>query len=293
MNDRKHLDLAVILAVAAARFESRLDAARHKLTVSLPSESMALVGYATLLAEVLTSLLDDAVDRIDYAGEVWLTAHRLGDRAVVSIKGTGRAGSREEIESVTAAVEEALALHGGRIEARQPGSTPTTEFVIHLPLAPPGTLTFATNGHRGGLATRRILVVDDNRDGADSLGLMLQMLGAEASVVYDGRAALRELAAFQPQVVLLDLEMPEMNGYEVARAVRGDEAFGNTLLIALTGWSEAEDRRRTADAGFDHHLVKPLELETLQTAVTSLEALQEFRFKPSLRGSGYLEHLPR
>jgi len=293
MNDRKHVDLAVILSVTAARFESRLDATRHTFTAALAPEALTLVDCPTLLAEVFTSLLDDAVDRIDRAGEVWLTSHRVGDTAVISIKGTGRASSREEIEIVLEAAREALALHGGRIDGRHLGASAPMEFVIQLPLSSPGTLTFATNGHTGGLTSRRILVVDDNHDGADSLGLMLRMLGAEASVVYDGASALREIAAFQPHVVLLDLGMPEMNGYDVARAVRGDEKLAGVLLIALTGWSEAEDRRRTADAGFDHHLVKPLELETLQTAVTSLEALQEFRLRPSLRGSGYLEHLPR
>ena len=293
MNHRESVDLGVILSVTAARFESRLDSARHRLSVSLTPEPSTVLGYAALLAEVFTSLLDDAVDRIDLSGRVWLTSHRLGNDAIVSIKGTGRPSSRDEIESVTAAVKAALALHGGRLETRQLGSKATTEFVVQLPLAPPGTLTFATNGQAGSLADRRILVVDDTRDGADSLGMMLQMLGAETSVVYDGHAALREIASFRPHIVLLDLGMPQMSGHDVARAIRGDDQFADVLLIALTGWSEEEDRRRTADAGFDHHLVKPLELETLQTVVTSLEALQEFRLRPSLRGSGYLEHLPR
>src|SRR5262245_23372593 len=107
MNGRKHLDLSVILSVTAARFESRLDATRHKFSASLSPEALALVGYATLLAEVFTSVLDDAIDRIDRAGDVRLTSHRVADTAVVSIKGTGRVGSREEIDRVMEAVREA------------------------------------------------------------------------------------------------------------------------------------------------------------------------------------------
>jgi DNA-binding response OmpR family regulator len=114
------------------------------------------------------------------------------------------------------------------------------------------------------LDQRRVLIVDDNRDGADSLSLMLQYLGALTRVAYDGKAALAEFVAFRPHAVLLDIGLPGMSGYEVARKIRQQAAIDDVLLVALTGWGQEEDRRRSADAGFDHHMVKPLEPQRLK-----------------------------
>jgi CheY-like chemotaxis protein len=121
------------------------------------------------------------------------------------------------------------------------------------------------------IAGRRVLVVDDSQDGADSLGMMLQALGAEVTVLYDGRAALAHVLDHRPEIVLLDIGMPGMSGYEVAREIRRRFAdVGHVILIALTGWGQEEDRRRSAEAGFDHHVVKPLQFETLQSVLTSV-----------------------
>jgi len=120
--------------------------------------------------------------------------------------------------------------------------------------------------------TPRVLVVDDNEDAADSLGMLLQFLGAEVMVVHDGKSALAALKSFQPAVVLLDLGMPGMNGLEVARRVREDPDYKHTTLVALTGWGQREDRRRTHEAGFDYHLVKPADVSTLQSILSLREA---------------------
>jgi CheY-like chemotaxis protein len=122
--------------------------------------------------------------------------------------------------------------------------------------------------------SRRVLVVDDSRDGADSLGLILQALGAHPSVVYDGESALALLPTFQPDIVLLDIGMPGLNGYDVARRIRAERAFDRIVLVAVTGYGLEEDRRRCAEAGFDHHLVKPLEVDALERVLGSPDALR-------------------
>jgi CheY-like chemotaxis protein len=114
------------------------------------------------------------------------------------------------------------------------------------------------------LAARRALVVDDNNDSADSLAMLLQLMGAEVRVAYSGAAALEALAAHLPSVMFVDIGMPEIDGYEVARRVRSQPAFADVMLIALTGWGQAEDRARSHDAGFDHHLVKPVDVDVLE-----------------------------
>jgi CheY-like chemotaxis protein len=125
---------------------------------------------------------------------------------------------------------------------------------------------------RSGALQRRVLVVDDNEDAADSLGMLLHFLGAEVKVVHDGRSALAAMKTSKPAVVLLDLGMPEMNGLEVARRVREDPDHKDMTLVALTGWGQREDRRRTHEAGFDYHLVKPADVSTLQSILSVKEA---------------------
>lgn len=129
------------------------------------------------------------------------------------------------------------------------------------------TMTLTDSGSE--LLQRRILVVDDNADSADTLAMLIELLGAEVRIARSGPAALRELDAFHPAAILLDIGMPEMDGYEVARRIRSQPRFAKVRLIALTGWGQEEDRRRARDSGFDHHLLKPVDLEALR-AVLSL-----------------------
>lgn len=151
-------------------------------------------------------------------------------------------------------------LHGGTVEARSDGPGAGSEFVVRLPLsaaaveAPPDDLA-----ERPAPRSRRVLVVDDNRDSADSLELLLQINGFDARAVYDGEAALAAAAEFRPAVVLLDIGLPKRNGYETARAIREQPWGRDMILIALTGWSQSEVRESALEAGFDRHLVKPVD----------------------------------
>jgi len=142
-----------------------------------------------------------------------------------------------------------------------------SEFVVRLPLGKEAGVSAGNAPHaQFALApNQRVLVVDDNRDAADSLGLLLRLLGADVRVVNDGPSALQTLSTFRPRVVLLDIGMPGMDGYEAARQIRQQPEFRDVMLIALTGWGQEEDRRRTTQAGFDHHLLKPADMGELQS----------------------------
>jgi CheY-like chemotaxis protein len=166
-------------------------------------------------------------------------------------------------------------LHGGTIEAYSEGLGRGSEFVVRLP-APA-----AQNGERGPqiqeperlnhVETRhRVLVVDDNVDAAVSLGMLLKLAGQEVRVAYDGPAALRQAMDFRPQLVLLDIGMPGMDGYEVCRRIRRESALEKATVVALTGWGQDEDRRRSHEAGFDHHIVKPVEPSALKRLLDEL-----------------------
>jgi CheY-like chemotaxis protein len=164
-------------------------------------------------------------------------------------------------------------LHGGTIEANSAGTAKGCEFTVRLPLMARAVQAPAapTQDVVSNAPLRRVLVVDDNHDAADSLGMLLQFLGADVMVVHDGHAALAALGTFHPAVVLLDLGMPGMNGLEVARRMRENPATRGITLVAVTGWGQREDRRRTSEAGFDYHLVKPADVGILQSILSTKE----------------------
>jgi CheY-like chemotaxis protein len=157
-------------------------------------------------------------------------------------------------------------LHGGQVEATSEGLGCGAKFVVRLPISEGGEGKPAGGPTRGApaLPQRRVLVVDDNRDAADSLGLLLGLLGAEVRVEHDGASALGAMEAWQPSIALLDIGMPGMDGLELARRIRAEPRHAAMRLVALTGWGQAEDRERTRAAGFDHHLIKPVDLGLLE-----------------------------
>jgi CheY-like chemotaxis protein len=166
-----------------------------------------------------------------------------------------------------------ILMHGGAVEAHSDGLGHGSEFLVRLPLAQIGSGTApdshpSPNGSAPMRTTHRILCVDDNKDSADSLGLMLRFLGADVETAYDGASALIAITKCRPSIILMDLGMPGMDGCEVARRIRQDPELQNVRLIAMTGWGQDEDRRRSSEAGFDHHLVKPVDLSALQAILT-------------------------
>jgi CheY-like chemotaxis protein len=155
-------------------------------------------------------------------------------------------------------------MHGGRVEARSGGLGLGSEFIVRLPIAAGVTVPEGPAGRSWNLKDHRVLVVDDNCDAADMLATLLDTLGATTCVAHDGEAALSSLASFRPDVVLLDIGMPGLDGYEVARRIRARPDHRTTLLIALTGWGQEQDQARSRAAGFDHHLIKPLDVDRLR-----------------------------
>jgi CheY-like chemotaxis protein len=174
-------------------------------------------------------------------------------------------------------------LHGGTLDAQSDGIGRGSAFTLKLPIVAPFAAAveraagmtvdlreMPTPTANGNGTAQRVLVVDDNRDAADSLGMVLRMLGAHVDVVSDGPSALEAFDAKAPEVVLLDIGMPGMDGYEVARGIRARDPARRTAIVALTGWGQDTDRRRARDAGFDHHLVKPADMGVLQRLLTTL-----------------------
>lgn len=293
---KERVEVATIVHNAAETCEPLMAAAGHVLDIQLPAEPLWLEGDPVRLAQVLANLLNNAAKYSDDGGRITVSAASQDGHAVVRVRDTGigiepealprmfemfSRGHRDSGRAqgglgIGLALARRLAeMHGGTLEGASDGPGKGSEFVVRLPLATaldaPGAAP-ASVPETSGLHGIAALVVDDNQDAGDSLGQVLALLGAEVRVARDGREALAVFAAFQPRVVLLDIGMPEMNGYEVARAIRTRYPGVATTLVALTGWGQEDDRRRAREAGFDHHLVKPAEIATLQVLLGSLNA---------------------
>lgn len=297
---KEHIDLASVLRSAVEISEPLIDAAHHRLVINLPAESLIVDADAVRLAQVVANLLNNAAKYTNDRGRIWLTARREGSAALISVRDDGIGIPQDMLPKVfdlftqvertydraqgglgigLTLVRSLVELHGGSVDAISEGNDKGSEFIVRLPLA---QQTSATKQLRpadmwGKAARQRILVVDDNRDAGDTLGMILKSLGAEVCVVRDGPAAFTALKAFPADVVLLDIGMPEMDGYEVARRLRQQVLGEELTLIAVTGWGQEEDRRRSGEAGFDHHLVKPVDIAVLEKLLTRLPAKKEFQ----------------
>jgi PAS domain S-box-containing protein len=295
---RQHVPLADILASAAETSRPALDGARHTFVQAIPDERLVLDADKVRLTQVFSNLLNNAAKYTDPGGRIELSARQEGNDVVVAVRDTGigiPADKLSQVFGMFAQVEEAGArsqgglgiglamvhklveMHGGCVEARSDGPGKGSEFVVRLPLVPQAAAVPvrreapAADGRR--LAGLRVLVVDDNRDAADSLCILLGSLGVEAHCAYAGEDALRRLPQLRPDAVVLDIGMPGMDGNEVARAIRAEAHHDGVRLIALTGWGQEGDRERTRASGFDHHLTKPVDLSALQCLL--LECVRE------------------
>ena len=278
---KQRVDLAEILNGAVESSRPLLDRQGQELAVSLPAEPVSLEADLVRLTQAFMNLLDNAAKYTPAGGRIALTAERAGGDVVVSVKDTGIGIPPEKLDHLfdmfyqvdrslershgglgigLTLVKRLVEMHGGTIEARSPGADRGSEFVVRLPvLAGEPARAEEREPEEARPASRRILVVDDNRDSAESLALLLQVTGNDVRTAFDGLEAVEEAERFRPDVVLLDIGMPRLNGYEAARRIR-DEPWGKEmLLIAQTGWGQEEDRRRSQEAGFDAHLTKPVD----------------------------------
>jgi signal transduction histidine kinase/CheY-like chemotaxis protein len=302
---KRAVDAATVVRNALETSRLLLDAFEHTVALDLPPDALMLDGDPVRLTQVVANLLNNAAKYTAPGGRIVVAARREGGDAVVSVRDSGigiPAGMLAAVFEPFAQVEHHAAraqgglgigltlvkhlveLHGGSVRAFSDGEGRGSEFVLRLPLLE------RREGERDlecavapavALVPRDILVVDDNRDAADSLHALLKLLGADVRVAYSGAEALAAIAARVPAAVLLDIGMPGMDGHEVARRVRLDPALAGVALIALTGWGQEQDRHRSRDSGFDHHLVKPLDLPMLQAMLSSLDAPE----RPSMRAA--------
>jgi PAS domain S-box-containing protein len=283
---RERLDLRAIIASAVETAQPQMTSAQVTLHVDLPPHPLTLEADGTRIAQVFLNLLTNAAKFTPQGGQVAITARTHVDRVAVTVRDSGIGIDPDDQERVfgmfvqlnrdmrrsqtglgigLTLVKQMTELHGGNVAVWSAGLGKGTEFTVTLPLAVPHELAAAEPSAPGAARMSwKILVADDSQDGADSLAFLLKAAGHQVHVAYDGRAAIRLAGEVLPDVVLLDIGMPEVSGYDVARAIRR-EAWGRAIrLIALTGWGQAEHRRRSLEVGFDDHLVKPVELEMLE-----------------------------
>lgn len=282
---RERIDLAGVLAAAVETSMPLIEAARHHLDLRLPEDPLTVDADATRLTQVVANLLNNAARYTPRGGSIVLAAERDGHEAVIAVSdngigidparldevfkmftqiGEGRRHAAGGLGIGLSLVRSLVELHGGSVSAASAGTNAGSVFTVRLPLGTPAAAAAPESGTAGAAPAaaaqreaRRVLVVDDNRDAAETLAAVLGQLGHQALVANDGHQALRMMAGFQPEVVFLDLGMPGMSGYEVAEAVRRDPRYAHVRLVALTGWGGEADRERSARAGFDRHLTKP------------------------------------
>jgi signal transduction histidine kinase/CheY-like chemotaxis protein len=288
----ERMDLLRAIRSAVETSQPLIDAAGHDFELDLPGEPLPLDADPVRLAQVFANLLNNAAKYSDPSGRIRLGARREGEEVVVVVRDEGIGIPPELLPHVfdlftqldsthrrsqgglgigLTLVRSLVRMHGGSVAARSEGVGHGSEFEVRLPIAR-GEVTAEQAPEAAPVAASamRVLVVDDNRDAADSLGVLLDSFGYQVEVTHDGPAALRAAELFRPELVLLDIGMPEMDGYEVARRLRSGPRGDALVLVALTGWGQEEDRQRTQAAGFDHHLVKPTDLDALQRLLAEL-----------------------
>jgi PAS domain S-box-containing protein len=284
---KQRVELASVVESAVETSRPLIQQHGHELTVRFPAETIELEADPIRLAQVFSNLLNNAAKYTKRGGHIWFTVERQGSDAIVSVRDDGIGIPQEMLARIfdmftqvdqasdqsqgglgigLTLVRRLVDMHDGTIEARSQGLDQGSELIVRLPLIPPPPrLALKVDGAKAtSLSGCRILVVDDNRDSADTLGMLLRLKGNEIRIAYDGIEAVEAAQTFRPELVLLDIGLPKLNGYEVAQRIRQQPWGRDMTLIALTGWGQEEDRRRSQEAGFNFHVVKPVELDALE-----------------------------
>jgi CheY-like chemotaxis protein len=284
--EREAVEIYAVVVDALEVCRPAVEGAGHHISVQLPDETLRVEGDRTRLVQVLCNLLSNAAKYTAPGGVIHIEASAERDTVRLSVRDTGVGIPSDMLSKVfemftqversleqskgglgigLTLVKRLVELHGGTVQARSEGTGRGSEFVVELPrlrgcLPASRLLSAAQSVHEVAAARpHRILVADDNRDAADTLANMLRLFGHEVCIAYNGEEAVSLAAAFKPDLALMDIGMPRMNGYDAARCIRGQPGGQDVLLVALTGWGQPEDKRRSSSAGFDQHLVKPLD----------------------------------
>lgn len=292
---RERVSLAAIIDAAVEASRPFVDRNRHDLRVSVSDGSLCLDVDLTRVAQVISNLLNNASKYTPPGGQITLSAARDGGEIVIDVRDNGRGIPADRLDEVfemfsqvtgapgaaqgglgigLALVRRLVEMHGGSVRAESAGPGAGSTFTVRLPLGPEGEDAHAPEPEAAPArrpAGTRILVVDDNNDAADLLALMLEKAGYLTDVAYDGPSALAAAKTCPPDVVILDIGLPGMSGYDVARALRRATSSVPLALIALTGWGTREDKQRALEAGFDAHLTKPIDARLLHDALAAVE----------------------
>jgi two-component system, chemotaxis family, CheB/CheR fusion protein len=289
---KDRVDLASVIGQAVEVCRPLAERAKHQIAVSLPTEPIYVHADPARLAQIFSNLLNNACKYTDEGGRIHLTAERQNGEVLVTVRDTGigipadrLASVFEMFSQVTSAAERSrgglgiglsvvkrlVDLHGGSVTVASAGPGQGSAFSVRLPILDdkPRALLEPPAKKRPAATARRVLIVDDNTDSAAALAMLLKSSGNKTATAHDGLAAVAAVESFRPDVVLLDLSLPKMDGYEAARRIRSEPWGKDVVLVALTGWGQEEDRRRSKEAGFDEHMVKPVDFDALMKLVAS------------------------
>ena len=295
---RSTVDLAAVVAAAQESARPLIESRSHALVVQLPGEMLRLVADPVRLAQVLANLLINAAKYTDRGGRIELEARRKGAELIIAVRDNGIGISAEMMPRVftlfaqaspalersegglgigLALVRGLLELHGGSVTAHSGGVGQGSEFLVRLPIGNPGDVEGVYETRAPACARAkplRVLVADDNRDSAETCAALLEASGHEVSVAHTGREAFELACRLEPDALLLDIGMPELNGYQLAQRIRGTGWGRQAMLIAITGWGQEQDKRRARAAGFDQHLTKPIDPAGLEALLQGAAAQQ-------------------
>ncbi|HEX3151551.1 MAG TPA: PAS domain-containing protein [Gemmataceae bacterium] len=294
----ERVELASVIRHAVESCRPLVESGRHELTVELPAEPVWLNADSVRLTQVVGNLINNACKFTQDGGQIQLTAERQGSDVVVAVKDNGIGIPDDKIDAIfelftqvdrtleksqgglgigLTLVKQLVEMHGGSIAAQSEGPGKGTEFLVRLPVAVDEAPTHAVNPTDMKVSGRRVLVVDDNRDSAESLGMLLKMMGNEVFMAHDGQEAVETAARVEPDAIVLDIGLPKLNGYEACRRIRQQAGGAEMTIIAVTGWGQDDDRRKSREAGFNGHLVKPVDpsalLKFLSPATAVVESL--------------------
>ena len=293
--ERLPVDVNNFVERAIEEVRPALDARGHQLIVTRPARPIVIEGDLVRLAQVVSNLLANSIKYTDQPSQIDLTVELSGEHVIVRVRDTGVGMTPEELARIFNLFEQAdnsvarsrgglgigltlvkriVEMHGGSVAASSPGLGLGSEFTVRLPLARSSATQPepSHNNERSASSGRRILVVDDNIDAALSVERLLKAWGHEVQTAFNGVMALNKARTYRPHIVLLDIGMPGMSGYDVAKALRADPEFAGLVITALTGYGQAEDRRRSLEAGFNHHLTKPPDPAALAAMIESKSA---------------------
>jgi PAS domain S-box-containing protein len=288
---RSEVELSSVVQQAVEVARPLIDAAGHDLIIDLPDEPVYLNADRARLAQVFGNLLNNSSKYTRPNGRISLSAKRIDDEVVLTVKDNGAGIPQDKLDRIfdmfmqvdltaersqgglgigLTLVKRLVEMHAGSIEARSAGEGEGSEFIVRLPVITKPSGAAQTGPAAEPSPQRRILIVDDNRDAADSLAMLMEITGNTTYVAHDGIEAIEEIEKHRPEVVLLDIGLPGLTGHEVCRRVRQQPWGKDIVMIALTGWGQEDDRRKSEEAGFNGHLVKPVDYDKLLELLSSL-----------------------